>query len=428
MPSALSSVRSRLGTRHGDQGCGGSPGHRTQVWYPLDWQVRVLQLDPRRSEVDGARFARRDHLGPGNAATGVAGAGLDGLRAASSADPTRRIPTSGVNPMSVSDRRLAVLWPVPSAFRIDVVGPDALSVLHNLTTNDVRRLEIGSGCETFLTNVRGQVLVHAITVRLPDRMAIMGLHPEPESLRAHIDRYIIREEAEVRDRSSDTETLVLVGRDAATGLQAMRANAALAAAAKVGNAEPIDGSTEDNAADASAANATDLVHANLPWSIPAVWINASRDVSDRLRAVLQELDVHRLSETEFEGLRVAARWPKPGAEIGDKTLPQELDRDAQAISFTKGCYLGQETVARLDARGQVQKKLALLQLPAGLSAAPSDPVTCDDQVAGVLTSVAAQPDGSSLALAYLKRGFFDGSQPLQVGGVPVTFLPRQSAG
>ncbi len=73
-----------------------------------------------------------------------------------------------------------------------------------------------------------------------------------------------------------------------------------------------------------------------------------------------QLSQSNLSLSEWQTLRIRNRWPVLGADYDDRNLPQELDRDASAISFHKGCYLGQETVARLDALGQVQKKLVRL--------------------------------------------------------------------
>ncbi len=318
--------------------------------------------------------------------------------------------------MDAADHGLAVLCPVPEAFRIDVVGSDAVAVLHNLTTNDVRHLEVGGGCETFFTNVRGQVLVHGIAVRLQDRMSVVGLHPDPTAVAEHIDRYIIREDAQVLDRSEETITLLLAGK----GLMEMLRSVAEA----VGAPGPV--SDQGTPAGIGPLPASpDLVPVRLPWRRPMIWINAGADLAGAVQQAVQSTDAHRLTRAEFEALRIESRWPKPGAEIGDKTLPQELDRDSQAISFTKGCYLGQETVARLDARGQVQKKLCLLRLPAGTSARGSDPVLSGAQEVGRLTSVAGHPDGTQVALAYLKRGFFEGQQPLCVGGTPAEYVSHR---
>ena len=95
-----------------------------------------------------------------------------------------------------------------------------------------------------------------------------------------------------------------------------------------------------------------------------------------------------------------------GVDLDESNLPQEADRDALAISFTKGCYLGQETVARLDALGQVQKKLVGWSITGAVPAA-GDTVQCDEKTVGRLTSVADHGDGTASALGMARRSHFD---------------------
>jgi hypothetical protein len=86
-------------------------------------------------------------------------------------------------------------------------------------------------------------------------------------------------------------------------------------------------------------------------------------------------------------------------------LPQEVNRDAHAISFTKGCYLGQETDARIDALGHVNRKLVLLRWQGPEPLQPGQDLKLEGQVVGRVTSAAWSPRcGGSLALAYLRRG------------------------
>ena len=94
-----------------------------------------------------------------------------------------------------------------------------------------------------------------------------------------------------------------------------------------------------------------------------------------------------------------------GIDITDKNLPQEIARDDVAISFKKGCYLGQETVARIDALGHVNRRLTRLEFPAVGIPAPGDVAMSQGEEAGRITSAARSPQGNvALALAYLKTG------------------------
>jgi folate-binding protein YgfZ len=142
------------------------------------------------------------------------------------------------------------------------------------------------------------------------------------------------------------------------------------------------------------------------------------DSADRSKilASLAGAGVKLQSEAEFEWRRILSFWPRAGREIVEKSLPQELDRDAQAISFTKGCYLGQETIARLDARGQLQKKVCLLRIKTTTALPTGEAISRDGQPIGSVTSVAVDASaGCSLALAYLKRGNFEVGTALMCG-------------
>ncbi|HVB05860.1 MAG TPA: hypothetical protein VNF07_06405 [Acidimicrobiales bacterium] len=106
----------------------------------------------------------------------------------------------------------------------------------------------------------------------------------------------------------------------------------------------------------------------------------------------------------FEAARIEAGLPEMGSELDEATIPPEAGIVARSVSFTKGCFTGQELVARLDARGnRTPRNLRALLLPAGASAPPGTELFAGDKVVGRLTSVAARPDGALVALGYLRR-------------------------
>ncbi|MCC6511323.1 MAG: hypothetical protein IT423_19635, partial [Pirellulaceae bacterium] len=122
---------------------------------------------------------------------------------------------------------------------------------------------------------------------------------------------------------------------------------------------------------------------------------------------------------EFETGRVQNFWPVAGREISERTLPQELDRDVLAISFNKGCYLGQETVARLDAMGEVQRKLCLVELHGIEEIVTPQALVRDGKEVGSLTSAAPlAADGRRLGLALMRRGSMSPDSPFMAGQVP----------
>ena len=143
---------------------------------------------------------------------------------------------------------------------------------------------------------------------------------------------------------------------------------------------------------------------------------------------------HALSHAGFapcqpeavEIVRVEAGWPVYGRDITDHNLPQEVDRDDLAVSFTKGCYLGQETVARIDALGHVNRKLVGVKFVGAAIPDVGMRLTSDDQEVGQVTSSVFSPRlDSPLALAYVRRAHNAPGTPLQsqVGAAEVVSLP-----
>ena len=274
---------------------------------------------------------------------------------------------------------------ISAAFRefsvLDVTGDDAGQILHNVTTNDVRGLETGQGTETCLTDVRGKVLGHGWMFRLADRFRFIGAAGQSAMLASHIGRYTIREDATPHDR--DDEFIVLA--------------------------------TEIAGADADGSG---QVRVEDDVYVPATF-------TERFRLHLMETarggqvsawpeSLVPVTTQRFHDLRVERFFPWYGIDATDANLPQELARDSAAISFTKGCYLGQETVARLDALGQVQKKLVRLVDIDG-DPTPGTVIHADAKPVARLTSV--HSDRRS-ALAMVRRAWFEDGLSVRGQAVP----------
>ena len=119
--------------------------------------------------------------------------------------------------------------------------------------------------------------------------------------------------------------------------------------------------------------------------------------------------------------RLERRVPLDGTDVDERNLPQEVDRCATAISFTKGCYLGQETVARIDAVGRVNQQLRLLRIDGEASA--GDELTVDDKVVGRLTSVSWSPQYESLiGLGYVRRELAKQGDEVWIDSTRVTLI------
>ena len=258
---------------------------------------------------------------------------------------------------------------------LDVDGQDAAAILHNLTTNDVKALELGQSCETFITDVRGKMLAHVFAYRTENGFRLIGAPGQAEAIASHADRYTIREDAVPKDLSSEMTVYVI--------------------------------SPE---APASLSKETDWKESNAAV-YPLAWLGDGTsalvtDTAGAIEQVLRSLGESAGSEEEFQHARTLAGFPWYGVDVSEKNLPQEASRIQDSISFTKGCYLGQETVARLDALGQVQKQLVRWQCE-GLVPAPGSELKSDDKVVGKLTSVAATGPDSAIAIGMARRTHFD---------------------
>ena len=294
-----------------------------------------------------------------------------------------------------------------------------------MVTNDVKQTAEKRAVECFVVDVKGKVLSHGWVFEVGETLYFVSFGAnQAERLLAHWDRYIIREDVVISDVSelwtwqfllqsdvhpvaetdADTKTadnlpcacIVLSEHNATRNLRVALTNDIIGSNYwLVGEYLPKETTTEANA-----------------FSIDSVVTSPAAQLNDSI--------------SNFEAKRIEHRLPLIGIDFDDKNLPQELDRDAKAISFKKGCYLGQETIARLDALGQVQKKLVRLRLerngdsPAVPSAA--DKLFVAEKETGWLTSVSALEPNEWIALGYVRRSAFAIGSTLTANGFEATVV------
>lgn len=302
-------------------------------------------------------------------------------------------------------RQGGISWPLPDAaillamsnpifYRLDSIsvldisGADADAIVHNVTTNEVKSLSVGEGRETFVTDVKGKTLGHVFLFREPGCLRMIGPAGQSATLAQHLDHYTIREDATPIVRDGEFSGLVLTS-DAAAALDV----ATLSSGQLAGSTCRI-GDTEVRAY-------------TTRWLGEGTIVLLVRPADEtRVCQQLQSQSLCSADESEMHSVRTIASFPWFGIDLDDSNLPQEANRDSLAISFTKGCYLGQETVARLDALGQVQKKLVQWSIPDTLPAANTK-LMVDEKVVGRLTSVASDGAGGAIAIGYARRSHFD---------------------
>jgi folate-binding protein YgfZ len=284
-------------------------------------------------------------------------------------------------------------------------GPIRLKFLQGMLTNDVAGRAPGQGCRAAMLSPRGAV--HAL-VRALVETDVVVLETDAdrlEPLRAELERY--RVAAPVRFAPRPVAVLALVGPAAAGVL------------ARAGVPSPPAGDEEHAPATIGGA-AVRLVRAgDLPGGgfVLHVAPEAARAAWDALAAAgarpagLDALDVRRV-----EALR-----PWWGDDVDEENLLHETGLVAECASFTKGCYVGQETMARLDARGgNVNKALRGLRLSA--PAARGAAVRAEGKDAGHVTTAGVSPAFGPVALAWVHRNHFAAGTSVEVDGAPATVV------
>ena len=274
---------------------------------------------------------------------------------------------------------------------IELTGKDRAAFLHNLCTNEVRKLSAGQGCEAFLTTVQGKTLGH-VFIWIGSESTVLDTVPgQSDTLLKHLDHYLVCEQVELADRSEAWHELLLAGPDSAALLS--RLGAAPVPAGRLTHVQT------ELAGKPASIRRTDIAGPE------SYLISVSTGDVETVRAALLAGSAEPVEMAAFEAARIEQGFPLFGPDMSDKNLPQELARDPLAISFVKGCYLGQETVARIDALGHVNKTLVGLRFD-GFEIPPlGAELTVDNQVVGQVTSATYSPKlAVPLALGFVKRG------------------------
>jgi folate-binding protein YgfZ len=270
-------------------------------------------------------------------------------------------------------------------------GPNAVRFVENFATAAVGSMAVGGGTETFFTDSRGWVIALATVLRVDEGLMIEAATGLGERLRDHLEHYHIREQVELIDASADVASLLIAGPAAAAWLTEHAMGGGDEAAR-------VPERLFDHAAGSLGGIAVRLVRTDW-WGEHGFLVRCAGGDYEAVVAWLRASGLPEAAAETVETARIEQGTPTP-ADIPEKTLPQELARDARAISFTKGCYLGQETVARLDALGHVNRRLAAVAVEGELPV--SAEVTADGSTAGQLTSRCHSPQlGCSLGLGIL---------------------------
>lgn len=287
--------------------------------------------------------------------------------------------------------------------RLVATGEDRVRLIHAISSNDIEGLAVGEGAYAFFLNPQGRIQADSHIFVDADRIVIDCEPSVRASLREHIESYIIMDDVAVEDATESTALLGVAGPE--TGAIVAGLDAQLPR-------KPL----------AFAAFGTRTIYRAPVGGGDGCWIAAPADEKEALIDVLERLGAVPASAEKCDALRVRNRIPRFGFDFDATNIPHETQQ-LQAVSFSKGCYTGQEIVERVRSQAQVKRLLVGVELDS--PELPSDlTVHHADNPVGTLTSPipGVPPEGKAAGFALVRRVAATPGTRVDVGGMPATVL------
>lgn len=265
---------------------------------------------------------------------------------------------------------------------IRVWGPDARTWLNGQITNQVALIEPSEAVYTLVVNVKGRILADAwVLARSAEELLLLVPAARREALMAHFDKYVVMEDVDVE--TDDVAVITVQG--------------------------PLSG---DVVGDRESFPCGRIGAVGRDVLVPPA------EAEPTLRALVERAEALGGAEVSAEGwelARLRAGRPAYALDFDESVYPQEAGLKELAVSFDKGCYLGQEVVCMLENRGQLRRHLVRLRSEAEPS--PGAPVRAGERDVGEVRSTAFDPAAERwLSLAYVKRAHAEPGAPVEVGG------------
>ena len=315
---------------------------------------------------------------------------------------------SNVNEEYAAAIESAAVFDVSGRTRLQMTGADAASFLHRFCTNQLQSLSPGQGCEAFLCNVKGRILGHVFAFTGDGRVRIETAPEQAEALIAHLEKYHLLEDFNLSDVTGETFEFLVSGNTAASQLDSLGLNAT--------SLQPLCW----QAAAEVTVRRVDLLRT------PGFLIEGPAAKADEVWKQLTNSGLIPAGHDAFTALRIEAGFPEYGRDLTEDNIAQEANRTAEAISFTKGCYLGQEPIARLHAMGHVNRELTIVELDddGSIDRESEDSIVIQhpdkpEKQIGAMTSIAFSPGRNrTVGLGMLRSQFAKPGTvvPLVAGG------------
>jgi aminomethyltransferase len=294
----------------------------------------------------------------------------------------------------------AVLYDETSAGRILMRGRDRAALLHRLSTNNIEQLKPGQGLRTVLTSSIGRIIDVLSVYALEDALLLVTSPDQGPQVFGLLRKNIFFNDQVTLEPAGRTHTqFALYGATATAVLEQLTNDAVNLSLHHI--------------ADLTIANAPLRVARRAPIGGDGYTLFIPVEHLDNVRAALHEAGVTHLSEATFDILRVEQGYGAFGRELSQEYIPLETGL-LDAISFTKGCYVGQEIIARMESRNRLAKQLRGLRLSEAVTAPGK--LDVNGKEAGDLTSVVISPRFGPIALAYVRSAHAEPGTNLSIAG------------
>ncbi|PDW00422.1 CAF17-like 4Fe-4S cluster assembly/insertion protein YgfZ [Candidatus Viridilinea mediisalina] len=301
----------------------------------------------------------------------------------------------------------AVLFAGSDRGRIWMRDRDRAALLNRLTTNQIEGLHPGQGCETVLTSPIGRIIDLLKVICLDEGLLVVTSPGRGPAILQHLRKQVFfNDKVQIEDASLQLSQLGLYGPLAKELL------------AEVGL-----GSVPLHAYGMLATTWRDAplyIVVTRPLGGAGFWLIAPPAALAQLNRALRSAGAYTLDSDTYHVLRIEAGQPAYGHELSLDYIPLETGL-WDAVSFAKGCYVGQEIIARMESRGRLAKALRGLRFIgrptfASSSGQPLAHLEVDGKEAGDLTSIAESPRYGLIGLGYVRSAYLKGDQPLQIAG------------
>jgi folate-binding protein YgfZ len=302
--------------------------------------------------------------------------------------------------------------------KLRLTGKDRVEFLHGMVTNDVKKLAAGSGLYAVFTTDKAKMLSDARIYCLPDAFWLDLEAGTVGKIHKHLDKYTLASDVTV-EQVTDSFGLLSIYGPASPGILFQFLSPGPLPGEEYSTARLFD-------EDVSILVARNEITGETGFDL-YVPMDKAPDVWNRLLKVGSPHGLRAVGMDALNTLRIEAGIPRYGVDMDESNFPMETGLEKTAISYTKGCYIGQETIARADAQGRMSKHLSGLVLAGEpvpdkgrMIQAPSQAAGAERKSVGTVTSAVKSPTlGKVIALGYIHRDFTEPGSMVQIDGISV---------